>query len=56
MGRKQKRGSKQSTIPHKEAFMRMNYLLQVRQLLFDCAHAERCFLLLATGIVGCAVC
>jgi len=31
MGRKQKKGSanKQSAIPHKEAFQRMNYLLQV---------------------------
>lgn len=44
MGKKQKRGSKQSTIPHKEAFMRMNYLLQVRQTLVDGAYVDCCVL------------
>ncbi|CAI8024690.1 Ribonuclease P protein subunit p21 [Geodia barretti] len=28
MGKKQKRGSKQSIVPHREAFMRMNFLFQ----------------------------
>ena len=30
MGKKQKKGSKQAGIAHKEAFQRMNYLYQAR--------------------------
>ena len=33
MGKKQKRGSKQSIVPHREAFMRMNFLFQVKSVL-----------------------
>ena len=53
MGKKQKRGGKQSVVLHREAFMRMNFLLQV-SLEAKLHLCPRIFV--SAGVHGCSSC